>query len=247
MSNIALTLSNVSFRYPGKRGGQEYAIKNVSLDLRSDEILGVIGRNGCGKSTLLRLLAGIYDPDEGSIEQYGSQVSLLSLKLGFMPHLSARENIILSLMLHGLNHKKSVANIDRVLEFAELTHVANEPVRTFSSGMVSRLGFSVAYYIDPDVLLIDEVLGVGDQDFRKKSRDAMIEKINDHRAVVLVSHQLNTIQALCKNVLWLERGEIKALGDCETVVTQYRQSARAIARENASDLGVSANQNSKGI
>ncbi|MEQ8692684.1 MAG: ABC transporter ATP-binding protein [Pseudomonadales bacterium] len=232
----ALSFRNVSFRYLDRSKKSRYALEDLTFDLKHREILGVIGRNGSGKSTLLRLLAGIYEPSAGEIQTYDNKASLLSLKLGFMNYLTARENIVLSSMLHGLSRKQSLANVDRVLEFAELEKHADDKVHTFSSGMVSRLGFSIAYYIDPDILLIDEVLGVGDLDFRAKSRAAMVEKINAQKAVVLVSHQLNTIRALCQTVMWLEAGRIKQLGPCEEVLTAYRQSSRAIAQQNAAAL-----------
>ena len=223
-----LKLDGVSLCYKNLSGRKVTALDDVSFSLNRGEILGVIGRNGSGKSTLLRLLAGIYQQDKGVIEKYSNSASLLSLKLGFIPHLSGRENAILSSMLHGFSRSKAINNLPEVVRFGELEEYIDNPLKTYSSGMVARLGFSVAYHIDPDILLVDEVLGVGDMEFRERSRTAILKKMHAGKTVVLVSHQLNTIKKLCQRVVWLERGKVKLIGEPDEVLRCYRRSKKPV-------------------
>jgi lipopolysaccharide transport system ATP-binding protein len=203
------------------RWNKYWALKDVSFDIYHGETLAVIGRNGAGKSTLLRVLAGIISPDRGRVQNNGCTISMLSLRVGFIPHLTGRENAVLSGMLMGLRRREVEKRMDAIVDFSELGSFIDEPVRTYSAGMNARLGFSVAFQSDPDILLIDEVLGVGDVEFRKKSTDALREKIKSDKTVVLVSHMPQTVKELCNRAVWIEGGATKAEGGTNEVLEQY--------------------------
>ena len=225
MTEILLSLKDITVNYRLRRSlfrhVQVEALKDISFDLYRGETLGVIGKNGAGKSTLLRLLAGIYHPDIGTFHNYGVRVSLLSLQLGFDPDLTGRENIILSGML--LGHRKSVAvtNIDKIIDFSELGDSINRPIKTYSNGMRARLGFSIAITLHTDVILIDEVLAVGDAEFRSKAMRIIKERIRSEQTVILVSHAANQIRELCDRVLWIENGKIHRIGETNAVLHEY--------------------------
>lgn len=206
------------FNNPG-----HWALRNISFDVCHGETLGVIGRNGSGKSTLMKLMAGIINPDEGVKTATVSSVQLLSLQVGFLGHLSGRENAIMSGMLLGLRKKDLLACMDQIINFSELGMQIDDPVRTYSAGMRARLGFAVANQTNPDVLLIDEALGVGDAKFREKSRAVMSSRIDSDKTVVMVSHSEETIKQFCHRVIWLEAGQVKQIGDTESVVNAYLQ------------------------
>lgn len=199
-----------------------WALQDVSFDLYQGETLGVIGRNGAGKSTLLKLLAGIFVADRGEVVRTELKASLLSLQVGFIGYLTGRENAILSGILLGMHRSEIEAKMDQIIEFSELGEFIDKPVRTYSSGMRARLGFGVAFQADPDILLIDEALGVGDQDFRRKSSAMMKERIQSNKTVVLVSHNLPTIRALCDRVVWIEQGKTVEVGDTKAILRRYR-------------------------
>lgn len=221
---LVLSLRNVGVYYQRRRGKSRlWALEDVSLDLYKGETLGVVGRNGAGKSTLLRVLAGIIRPDRGEYVNFGYQASLLSLQLGFVAYLSGRENIMLSGMLLGMQRKEIEKRIDDIIAFAELDEFIDEPIQTYSSGMRARLGFSTAFHIDPDVLLIDEVLGVGDGQFVEKSKSVMKEKISSDKTVVMVSHNLNAIRGLCDRAVWIEDARTVAEGPADEVLEAYRE------------------------
>ena len=223
----ALSLKHVGIYYKRNRGvfGEPFwALKDVSFDLYPGETLGIIGRNGVGKSTLLRLMAGIIKPNKGSFNNYGYQTSLLSLNLGFIYYLTGRENAILSGMLMGLRKAEIQAKMEAIIEFSELGEFFDQPIATYSSGMLARLGFSVAFQVDPDVLLIDEIFGVGDAEFRQKSTRLMQDKIQSHQTIVFVSHQDALIRQLCQRVVWIEDGVSKAEGLAAHVLKEYHQS-----------------------
>ena len=200
-------------------------LSGVSFDLKKGETLGIIGRNGAGKSTLLRVLADILKPNSGAVIRHVQTVSLLSLNLGLDPNLSGVDNAILSALLLGFQRKEAERVLPEIIEFSELGEAIYEPVRTYSSGMNARLGFSSGIFLQPDVLLIDEVLGVGDVEFQKKSFAALREKIISNQTVVLVSHNAGQVRALCDRVVWIEHGEAIAVGDTEEVLSQYENSA----------------------
>jgi len=227
MKQKVFSLHEVGISYRKKRGifGEPFwALKKVSFDLFQGETLGVIGRNGAGKSTLMRIMSGIVKPDCGEFVNYGYKVSLLSMQLGFISYLTGRENAILGGMLMGLRRKDIESKIPAILEFSELGDFFEKPINTYSSGMNARLGFSVAFQVDPDVLLIDEVLGVGDEEFRLKSTKVMQERIrSNNKTVVFISHDAKTIEKLCDRVVWIENGESKMEGKPEQVVEEYHR------------------------
>ena len=225
--DVVISVRNVSVSYPVKQGLMKWSrhtpLKDISFDLQRGETLGIIGRNGAGKSTLLRLIAGIIEPDGGQIINHGARVSLLSLGVGFVPHLSGRENAMLSGMLLGLRHAEIAQKMDAIIEFSGLGDFINQPLHAYSAGMRARLGFSTVTQVNPDVLLIDEVLGVGDSEFKQKSTREMRNRIKSDQTVVIVSHNLGTIRELCDRIIWLEEGERKAEGNTEAILNEYEQ------------------------
>ena len=210
----------------GKRNKAEVfeAVKNVSFNVKKGEILGLIGKNGSGKSTMLRAIAGIFTPNSGSIDLHGNSVSLLAIGVGFQTELTGRENIMLSGMLLGFTEEQIKAKSQEIIEFSELGKFIDQPVRTYSSGMHSKLAFSITAILNTDIMLIDEVLSVGDARFKKKSYKKMKELITDeNRTVVIVSHETKTIRELCHKVLWINDGEMMRYGDTEEVLTAYEE------------------------
>jgi len=207
-----------------------WALRNVSFAVRNGETLGVIGLNGAGKSTLLRVIGGIFVPDEGKIEVAGRVSTLLSLTAGFQPELTGSENIFLVGMLMGFSLPQIRKYYKRIVEFAEIGDFINTPVKTYSSGMVARLGFAIAAHLECDILLIDEVLGVGDQSFRQKSQAKIRELLGKDHTVVLVSHNMEAIKQFSTQVLWLHRGEVKAYGKPQEVIEKYQQFVMKIKK-----------------
>lgn len=200
------------------------AVRGVSFSVPKGEILGIVGKNGSGKSTMLRAIAGIFSPDEGTIDLHGNSVSLLSIGVGFQKDLSGRENIILSGMLLGFSEEQIRAKMDEIIKFANLGRFIDMPVKTYSSGMHSKLAFSITAILESDIMLIDEVLSVGDAKFKKKSYRKMKELISDdNRTVVIVSHSSETLRKLCTSVLWLHDGEIRMQGDPGEVLEAYEE------------------------
>ncbi len=198
------------------------AVKGVSFEVEKGQILGIVGKNGSGKSTLLRAIAGIFSPDEGSIDLHGHSVSLLSIGVGFTPALTGRENIFLSGTLLGFNHEQIQEKLDEIIEFSELGEFIDRPVKTYSSGMYSKLAFSITAILETEIMLIDEVLSVGDAKFKKKSYQKMKSLIEDrNRTVIIVSHSTETLQKLCDNILWIHDGEIRKMGKVEDVLPEY--------------------------
>lgn len=200
------------------------AVRGVSFSVPKGEILGVVGKNGSGKSTMLRAIAGIFSPDEGVIDLHGNSVSLLSIGVGFQKALTGRENIILSGMLLGFTEAQVREKMDEIVEFANLGNFIDMPVKTYSSGMHSKLAFSITAILEADIMLIDEVLSVGDAKFKKKSYNKMKELIsNEDRTVLIVSHNSDTLRQLCTSVLWLHEGEMKMIGKPEEVLPAYEE------------------------
>ena len=200
------------------------AIHGISFDVQEGEIMGIIGKNGSGKSTLLRAMAGIFSPDEGTIDLHGHTVSLLSIGVGFQKKLTGRENIILSGMLLGFSEKQVREKMDEIIEFSELGDFIDKPVKTYSSGMYSKLAFSITAVLKTEIMLIDEVLSVGDAKFKKKSYKKMKKLITDSkRTVIIVSHSSDTIRKLCNTVLWLHDGNIKMQGSVDEVLPLYEE------------------------
>lgn len=198
------------------------AVKGISFYVREGEILGIIGKNGSGKSTTLNALAGIFSPDSGSIDLNGHSISLLSIGVGFIREMTGRENITLSGMLLGFTEEQVKAKEQEIIDFAEIGDFIDMPVRTYSSGMYSKLAFSITAILETDIMLIDEVLSVGDQKFKKKSYEKMKSLIsNKDRTVVIVSHSIETLKQLCDTVMWMHEGQIKRIGDPDEVLDEY--------------------------
>ena len=198
------------------------AVKGISFYVREGEILGIIGKNGSGKSTTLNALAGIFSPDRGSIDLNGHSISLLSIGVGFIREMTGRENITLSGMLLGFTEEQVKAKEQEIIDFAEIGEFIDMPVRTYSSGMYSKLAFSITAILETDIMLIDEVLSVGDQKFKKKSYEKMKSLIsNKDRTVVIVSHSIETLKQLCDTVMWMHEGQIKRIGDPNEVLDEY--------------------------
>ena len=198
------------------------AVKGVSFSVKKGEILGIVGKNGSGKSTMLKAIAGIFSPDEGSIDLHGNSVSLLSIGVGFQKKLTGRENILLSGLLLGFSEEQVRAKMDEIINFAGLGKFIDMPVKTYSSGMYSKLAFSITAILEADIMLIDEVLSVGDAHFKKKSFAKMQELISEKaRTVVIVSHNSATIRSTCERVIWLHDGDIKMMGETSLVMDLY--------------------------
>lgn len=198
------------------------AVKNVSFKVEKGEILGLVGKNGSGKSTMLRAIAGIFSPNSGTINLHGNSISLLSIGVGFQKELSGRENILLSGMLLGFTEAQVKERMEEIINFSELENFIDAPVRTYSSGMYSKLAFSITAILETDIILIDEVLSVGDAHFKKKSYKKMKELIsNKDRTVVIVSHDSKTITDLCDKVLWINNGELVEHGLTAEVIKKY--------------------------
>ena len=198
------------------------AVKHVSFEVEEGGILGIIGKNGSGKSTLLKSIAGVFSPNAGTIDLKGHSVSLMALGVGFKDNLTGRENIVLSGMLLGFTEKEIEARAQDIIDFAEIGEFIDRPVRTYSSGMHSKLAFAITAMLETDIMLVDEVLSVGDEKFKKKSLAKMKELINDkNRTVVIVSHSISTLQELCDRVLWIHDGEMKEIGEPKQVLKHY--------------------------
>ena len=227
-----LSLEEVGVSYRRRRGlfsrpTDLWAVRSVTMDIYEGETVGVIGRNGAGKSTLLKVLAGIIKPDRGRLEVHSDhRVSLLSLQVGFLQYLSGRENVYLSGLLLGMTKRELDLKIDEIIAFAELDQFIDEPIGTYSAGMRARLGFSTAFHVDPEILLVDEVLGVGDAEFVAKSQAVMRERIRSDKTVVLVSHSAASIRELCDRAVWIDKGRSMASGPTEDVLVAYIESTK---------------------
>ena len=203
------------------------AIKGVSFEVPKGQILGICGKNGSGKSTMLRAISGIFSADSGSINLHENSISLLSIGVGFQKQLTGYENIFLSGMLLGYSKEQIEEKVNDIIEFSELGDFVYRPVRSYSSGMYSKLAFSITAILETDIMLIDEVLSVGDIHFKEKSYNKMKELIsNDERTVVIVSHNSNTIKELCDKVIWLHDGVIKDQGDPVEIMEKYEEFMR---------------------
>lgn len=237
-----IVLNNISVRYRAAdqriRTFKEYAIRiikrqvnfknfsalnKVSLQVNEGETVGVIGRNGAGKSTLLKVISRVLIPTEGRVRLRGKVSPMIELGAGFHPELTGMENIFLNGTLLGHSRKEIESRLDEIIEFAELEAFINSPIRTYSSGMVARLGFSISTSWKPDILIIDEILSVGDINFREKSGLRMQKYREEGTGALLVSHNLDTIESLCTKAIWLDHGEVKVEGTVKDVIDAYRQ------------------------
>ncbi len=201
-----------------------WAVRDVSFEVPHGATFGLIGRNGSGKSTLLKMLARIYQPDSGRVVLHGRVSSMLEVGSGFHPELSGRENIYLNGSILGLTRKQVAARFDSIVDFSGVETFIDQPVKNYSSGMYVRLGFAVAVHTEPDILIVDEILAVGDGAFREKSRKKFLEFTGEGRTVILVSHALSEITAMCQQVAWMHEGRLRALGPTDDVVAAYTAS-----------------------
>ena len=227
-----ITLQGVGVRY--KRSGSLFkrksyfdALKSIDLEIYPGETLGILGRNGSGKSTLLRLISGVIRPDWGTVINHGVSVSLLALQAGFDSNLNGHDNAILSSMLQGISRSMVESRIDEICEYSELGDFFFEPVRTYSTGMRARLGFSITTIISPDVLLIDEVLSAGDRHFQEKAERTMAAKIQSQQTVVLVSHSHHQIARMCDRAVLIDDGISFASGEPGEVLGIYEKRLEA--------------------
>lgn len=200
-----------------------YALRSVSFTVERGERIGIIGHNGAGKSTLLKIISGVMKPTEGNLEVNGSIAPLLELGAGFDPELTGAENIYLNGAILGKTKEYLEEKYNEIVSFSELGNFIHTPVKNYSSGMRARLGFSIATQVDPDILIIDEILGVGDQEFRKKSSETMKDLVRSGKTVILVSHSLKQIRELTDKVIWLHKGEIREIGDTDTICNLYEK------------------------
>ena len=197
------------------------AVTDVSFEVPSGTVLGVVGANGAGKSTLVRTIAGILPPTRGRVEVRGRVSTLLALGVGFNPHLTGRENVVLGGLAAGLSREVVAERYEQIAEFAELDDFMDMPMRTYSSGMYSRLGFSVAVNMEPDIFLVDEALSTGDAAFKRKSFERMQELVQESRTIFLVSHALGNIKSLCEEAIWMHKGRLLMQGPSDEVVAAY--------------------------
>jgi lipopolysaccharide transport system ATP-binding protein len=218
---------NPRVRAAQSAGPKQYlwALKDLSIDIPTGSVIGIIGRNGVGKSTLLKILSRITDPTEGSAELYGKVASLLEVGTGFHGELTGRENIYLNGAISGMTRADVDRHFDAIVAFSELEEFLDTPVKRYSSGMYVRLGFAVAAYLDPDILLVDEVLAVGDLSFQRRCLNRMNDVAQTGRTVIFVSHQMTAIRRLCTRTIWLEAGRIKEFGPTGDVVARYESES----------------------
>lgn len=202
-----------------------WALKDVSFEVKKGEVLGIIGHNGAGKSTLLKVISGILKPTEGSVQVNGTIVPMLELGSGFDFDLTGRENVFLNGAILGYSEQFLKEKYEEIVAFSELGQFIDVPLRNYSSGMVMRLAFSIATVVNPDVLIVDEILAVGDADFQEKSKKRMLELMGGGTTVLFVSHSLPQIREMCNNAIWLEHGQMRLCGDVQTVCDAYETSA----------------------
>ena len=234
MSSNAIEIENVTLHFPKKQGilgwlknlgkgtkNQFTALNDVSLTIQKGEVVGIIGKNGSGKSTLLRVISGIYPPNRGTCKAAGDISLLAGLGTGFSGHQTGEENAILYGSILGHGEEEMISKLPEIIEFSELGSFIQEPVRTYSSGMKARLGLAVASAIHPDILLIDEVLGVGDPQFKEKSKQRILDLVTSTKTVVLVSHSVGLMKEICDRLVFIHKGKIEGVGDPEEMIQLY--------------------------
>ena len=234
MSEQSIVVEDVSLSFPKKKGilqilkrtntSSFLALDSVSFSVKKGEVVGIIGRNGCGKSTLLRIIAGIFSPDQGTCKSAGKISLLAGLGTGFTGHLTGRENAFLYGSI--LGHEQAVMKglMDEIISFSELESFIDEPLRTYSAGMKARLGLAVASALNPEILLIDEVLGVGDPVFKEKSKKKILDMVSEAGTVVIVSHSFALMTSICDRVIHMSNGKIKFIGDPQEAISSYYAS-----------------------
>lgn len=203
------------FKKKEKINNDFWALKNVNFDVEKGEVVGFIGSNGAGKSTLLKVIAGVMKPTKGKVSVYGNICPMIELGAGFDSQLTARENIYLNGAVMGYSKEFINSKFDEIVSFSELSEFLDVPIQNFSSGMIARLAFSIATVVDPEILIVDEILSVGDMAFQKKSEEKMLNMINGGTTVLFVSHSIDQIRNMCNKVVWIEKGEVQAIGSKE--------------------------------
>ena len=201
-----------------------WALSDVSFEVKKGEVIGLIGSNGAGKSTLLKVVSGVMKPTKGKVEVHGNISPMIELGAGFDPELTARENIYLNGAILGYSKEFIDEKFDEIVEFSELKDFLEVPVKNFSSGMTAKLAFSIATVVDPEILIVDEILSVGDIKFQEKSKNKMMSMINGGTTVLYVSHSLQSIKELCNKVVWIEHGEVQMIGEAKKVCDAYYES-----------------------
>lgn len=245
--NVVVEFDGVGLRYPlhsvrfrrgfghllkGLHKEDFWALRNVTFQIESGGILGVIGRNGSGKSTMGHIIAGVFTPDEGRVTVRG-HASMLAPGAGFIPELSGRENILINGAFLGHDRKIMLRKMDDITEFADIGQFIDQPVKTYSAGMKAKLGFSIALSLEPDILIIDELLSAGDAAFQQRARDRLLGLMKQARAVIVIAHQLGFLKSICTEVLWLDRGHIAMRGEPDAVIDAYETSAGLKKAERA--------------
>ena len=200
------------------------ALDNISFDIKKGDVFGIVGLNGSGKSTTLKIISGILEPTKGTVQTSGVIAPLIELGAGFDMELTARENIYLNGSVLGFSKKFMDEKFDDIVEFSEMKDFLDVPMKNYSSGMVARIGFAIATVTTPDILIVDEILAVGDFKFQQKCEDRINAMLKDDTTVIIVSHSIDQIERLCKHCVWLEKGKIKMIGDADEVCTAYRNS-----------------------
>lgn len=203
------------FKKKEKINNDFWALKNVNFDVEKGEVVGFVGSNGAGKSTLLKVIAGVMKPTKGKVNVYGNICPMIELGAGFDSQLTARENIYLNGAVMGYSKEFINSKFDEIVSFSELSEFLDVPIQNFSSGMIARLAFSIATVVDPEILIVDEILSVGDMAFQKKSEEKMLNMINGGTTVLFVSHSIDQIRNMCNKVVWIEKGEVQAIGGKE--------------------------------
>lgn len=207
-----------------KSKNEFWALKDVSFNIKKGEVVGIIGANGAGKSTLLKVISGVMKPTNGKVETHGVISPMIELGAGFDPELTARENIYLNGAILGYSKKFIDEKFDEIVNFSELQDFLEVPVKNFSSGMTAKLAFSIATVVNPEILIVDEILSVGDIKFQEKSKNKMMDMINGGTTVLYVSHSLDSIKQICSKVIWLDHGKIVMIGKSDKVSEKYRES-----------------------
>lgn len=213
-----------------------HVLNNINFQIFQGEKVGLIGYNGAGKSTLLSIITGIYIPDEGTVETYGKISPLLSLGAGFDYNYTGRENILLNGAVLGYEKQFLLDKIDEIIEFSELGEFIDLPIKNYSSGMLAKLGFSIATIVEPDILIIDEILGVGDVNFQKKSHDKIKSMMDGKTTVLLVSHSIPQIRELCDKAIWIDQGKVKEIGEVNNVCDNYLNDAKKATKSQLANI-----------
>lgn len=243
MNEIAIKLENVSMKYrmaSEKISSIKYyfiqkmrkkisyvdfhALNDINFEIYKGEVFGIVGLNGAGKSTLLKIIAGILKPTSGKVTKNGTIAPLIELGAGFNGELSGLENIYLNGLVLGYSKKFIQEKVDEIIEFSELEQFIHTPLKNYSSGMRARLGFSIATIVQPEILIVDEVLSVGDHKFKEKSENKMMSMINGGATVLFVSHSLGQVEKLCNRVAWLEKGQIREIGEPQPIIERFKNA-----------------------